>query len=180
MSKAADLAKFIGSGEREIVFTGDAEAMSGTENTITGIPTTAHCVRLYIDATYKAGSTMSRFRLGTSGGIVTSGYDWRVLANSAGGSVYTEASSAGCDTYMDGAAGSGYSVWGYYEVRKLISNTNRYLITSKLMSNNSTYHNSGIGYIDLGGVVDRVQWTNVAGNQDFGGGKIYLEYSTKT
>ena len=161
----------------EKIVTGSAQAMSGTENTITGIPSNAHCIRLYIDGTYKNGSTQSRFRIG-AGSIATSGYDWRVLANSAGATVYTEGSTAGCDTYMDGASGSSYSVWGFYEVRKMISTTNRYLITSKLMSNNTYYHNSGIGYIDLGGALDRVQWTTVAGSATFGGGKIYLEYTT--
>ena len=164
--------------KREKRVTGSAESMSGTENTITGIPSNAHCVRLYIDGTYKTGvNTQSRFRIG-AGSIATSGYDWRVLANSAGGSVYTEASSAGCDTYADGAQGSSYSLWGYYEVRKMISTTNRYLITSKLMYNNSTYHNDVIGYIDLGGTLDRVQWTTVNGTATFAGGKIYLEYTT--
>ena len=163
--------------KREKIVTGNAESMSNTENTITGIPSNAHCVRLYIDGTYKNGSTQSRFRIG-AGSIATSGYDWRVLANSSGGSVYTEGQTAGCDTYMDGASGSGYSVWGYYEVRKLISTSNRYLITSKLMSNNTYYHNSGIGYIDLSGALDRVQWTTVNGSATFQGGKIYLEYTT--
>ena len=163
--------------KREKIVTGNAESMSGTGNTITGIPSNAHCVRLYIDGTYKDGSTQSRFRIG-AGSIATSGYDWRVLGNSSGGSVYTEGQTAGCDTYMDGASGSSYSVWGFYEVRKMISTTNRYLITSKLMSNNTYYHNSGIGYIDLGGALDRVQWTTVAGSATFGGGKIYLEYTT--
>ena len=163
--------------KREKIVTGNAESMSGTENTISSIPSNAHCVRLYIDGTYKNGSTQSRFRIG-AGSIATSGYDWRVLANYAGGSVYTEASTAGCDSYADGASGSSYTLWGYYEVRKMISTTNRYLITSKLMSNNNAYHNSGIGYIDLGGTLDRVQWTTVAGSATFQGGKIYLEYTT--
>ena len=164
--------------KRENIVTGTAESMSGTENTITGIPSNAHCVRLYIDGTYKTGSnTQSRFRIG-AGSIATSGYDWRVNAPSAGGTVYTEGSTAGCDTYMDGAQGSSYSVWGYYEVRKVISTSNRYLITSYLMSNNSYYLNQGIGYIDLSGTLDRVQWTTVNGTATFAGGKIYLEYTT--
>ena len=164
--------------KRENIVTGTAESMSGTENTITGIPSTAHCVRLYIDGTYKTGSnTQSRFRIG-AGSIATSGYDWRVNAPSAGGTAYTEGSTAGCDTYMDGAQGSSYTVWGYYEVRKMISTSNRYLITSWLMSNNSYYLNQGIGYIDLGGTLDRVQWTTVNGTATFAGGKIYLEYTT--
>ena len=164
--------------KRENIVTGTAESMSGTENTITGIPSNAHCVRLYIDGTYKTGSnTQSRFRIG-AGSIATSGYDWRVNAPSAGGTAYTEGSTAGCDTYMDGAQGSSYTVWGYYEVRKMISTSNRYLITSWLMSNNSYYLNQGIGYIDLGGTLDRVQWTTVNGTATFAGGKIYLEYTT--
>ena len=164
--------------KRENIVTGTAESMSGTENTITGIPSNAHCVRLYIDGTYKTGSnTQSRFRIG-AGSIATSGYDWRVNAPSAGGTAYTEGSTAGCDTYMDGAQGSSYTVWGYYEVRKMISTSNRYLITSWLMSNNSYYLNQGIGYIDLGGTLDRVQWTTVNGTATFAGGKIYLEHTT--
>ena len=164
--------------KRENIVTGTAESMSGTENTITGIPSNAHCVRLYIDGTYKTGSnTQSRFRIG-AGSIATSGYDWRVNAPSAGGTVYTEGSTSGCDTYMDGAQGSSYSVWGYYEVRKVISTSNRYLITSYLMSNNSYYLNQGIGYIDLGATLDRVQWTTVNGTATFAGGKIYLEHTT--
>ena len=163
--------------KREKIVTGNAESMSGTENTISSIPSNAHCVRLYIDGTYKNGSTQSRFRIG-AGSIATSGYDWRVNAPSAGGTAYTEGSTAGCDTYMDGAQGSSYTVWGYYEVRKMISTSNRYLITSWLMSNNSYYLNQGIGYIDLGGTLDRVQWTTVNGTATFAGGKIYLEYTT--
>ena len=161
----------------EKIVTGSAQAMSGTENTITGIPSNAHCIRLYIDGTYKNGSTQSRFRIG-AGSIATSGYDWRIIANSAGGTVYSEGSTAGCDTYMDGASGSNYSVWGFYEVRKLISTSNRYLITSRTYSNNSYYHNNGSGHITLGGPIDRVQWTTVAGNATFQGGSIFLEYST--
>ena len=46
------------------------------------------------------------------------------------------------------------------------------------MSNNSYYLNQGIGYIDLGGTLDRVQWTTVNGTATFAGGKIYLEYTT--
>ena len=162
--------------KRERIITGSAQAMSGTENTITGIPATAHCIRLYIDGTYKNGSTQSRFRVG-AGSISTSGYDWRVIANSSGGSVYSEGSTAGCDTYMDGASGSGYSVWGFYEIRKLLSTSNRYLITSRCYSNNTYYHNNGSGHITLGGALDRVQWTTVAGNATFQGGSIFLEYS---
>ena len=163
--------------KREKIITGSAQAMSGTENTITGIPSNAHCVRLYIDGTYKNGTTQSLFQIG-AGSIATSGYDWRVLSNSAGGSVYTEAGSSGCNTYADGASGSGYTLWGYFEVRKMISTTNRYLITCKLMSNNSSYHNDGIGYIDLGGTLDRVRWTTVAGSATFQCVSIFLEYST--
>ncbi len=162
--------------KRERIITGSAQAMSGTENTITGIPTNAHCIRLYIDGTYKNGSTQSLFQIG-SGSITTSGYNWRVVANSLNGSVYSESGTSGCNTYMDGASGSGYSVWGYYEVRKLISTTNRYLITGRLMSNNTYYDNNGIGYVDLGGAIDRVRWTTVAGSATFQGGSIFLEYS---
>ena len=163
--------------KREKIITGAAQAMSGTENTITGIPSNAHCVRLYIDGTYKNGSTQSFFRFG-SGSIPTSGYNWRVFAASTGGSVYTEATGGGCYTYSDGASGSSYSVWGYYEIRKLVSTTNRHLVTSTTMSNNSGYYNSGMGYIDLSGPVDRVQWTTVNGSAVFQGGSIYLEYTT--
>ena len=46
------------------------------------------------------------------------------------------------------------------------------------MSNNSYYYNSGVGYIDLGGTLDRVQWTTVNGSLAFTAGKIYLEYTT--
>ena len=46
------------------------------------------------------------------------------------------------------------------------------------MSNNSYYLNQGIGYIDLGGTLDRVQWTTVNGTATFAGGKIYLEHTT--
>ena len=161
----------------EKIVTGSAQAMSGTENTITGIPSNAHCIRLYIDGTYKNGSTQSLFQIG-SGSITTSGYNWRVVANSLTSTVYSESGTSGCNTYMDGASGTGYSVWGYYEVRKLISTTNRYLITGRLMSNNSYYDNNGIGYVDLSGAIDRVRWTTVAGNATFQGGSIFLEYST--
>ena len=164
--------------KREKIVTGSAQDVTGvTAKTITGIPSNAHCIRLYIDGTYKGGASQSRFRIG-AGSIATSGYDWRVAAHSAAGSAYTEGSTAGCDSYADGASGSSYTLWGYYEVRKMISTTNRYLINSRLMSNNSYYYNSGVGYIDLGGTLDRVQWTTVNGSLAFTAGKIYLEYTT--
>ena len=152
------------------------QAMSGlTEKTFTGIPSNAKRVRLTVDGTYKDGSQQTRIRIGDSSGIKTSGYDFRVNAPYAAGSVYTEARTAGADTYMDGASGSGFTVWGFVDITSLIT-TNRYLIHMHLYSNNNAYLNTGMGHVDLSGAMDRIQFTTQNGTQTFGGGSIKLEY----
>ena len=42
--------------KREKIITGAAQTMSGTEKTLTGIPSNAHCVRLYICLLYTSPS----------------------------------------------------------------------------------------------------------------------------
>ena len=152
------------------------QAMSGlTEKTFTGIPSNAKRVRLTVDGTYKDGSQQTRIRIGDSSGIKTSGYDFRVNAPYAGSSVFTEARTAGADTYMDGASGSNYTVWGFVDITSLIT-TNRYLIHMHLYSNNNAYLNTGMGHVDLSGAMDRIQFTTQNGTQTFGAGSIKLEY----
>ena len=153
------------------------QAMSGlTEKTFTGIPSNAKRVRLTVDGTYKDGSQQTRIRIGDSSGIKTSGYDFRVNAPYAGSSVFTEARTAGADTYMDGASGSSYTVWGFVDITSLIT-TNRYLIHMHLYSNNNAYLNTGMGHVDLSGAMDRIQFTTQNGTQTFGAGSIKLEYT---
>lgn len=153
------------------------QAMSGlTEKTFTGIPSNAKRVRLTVDGTYKDGSQQTRIRIGDSSGIKTSGYDFRVNAPYAGSSVFTEARTAGADTYMDGASGSSYTVWGFVDITSLIT-TNRYLIHMHMYSNNNAYLNTGMGHVDLSGAMDRIQFTTQNGTQTFGAGSIKLEYT---
>ena len=153
------------------------QAMSGlTEKTFTGIPSNAKRVRLTVDGTYKDGSQQTRIRIGDSSGIKTSGYDFRVNSPYAAGSVYTEGRTAGADTYMDGASGSNYTVWGFVDITSLIT-TNRYLIHMNLYSNNNYYINLGLGHVDLSGAMDRIQFTTQNGTQTFAAGSIKLEYT---
>ena len=152
------------------------QAMSGlTEKIFTGIPSNARRVRLTVDGTYKDGSQQTRIRIGDSSGIKTSGYDFRVNAPYASGSVYTEGRTAAVDTYMDGASGTGYTVWGFVDITPLIT-SNRYLFDMNLYSNNNYYINLGLGHVDLSGAMDRIQFTTQNGTQTFGGGSIKLEY----
>tara|TARA_Y100001937_G_scaffold109061_1_gene153335 strand:- start:831 stop:1445 length:615 start_codon:yes stop_codon:yes gene_type:complete len=152
------------------------QAMSGlTEKIFTGIPSNARRVRLTVDGTYKDGSQQTRIRIGDSSGIKTSGYDFRVNSPYASGSVYTEGRTAGVDTYMDGASGTGYTVWGFVDITPLIT-SNRYLFDMNLYSNNNYYINLGLGHVDLSGAMDRIQFTTQNGTQTFGGGSIKLEY----
>ena len=162
-------------GVKKTVLVG-TQAMSGlTEKTFTGIPSNAKRVRLIVDGTYKDGSQQTRIRIGDSSGIKTSGYDFRVNSPYAAGSVYTEGRTAGADTYMDGASGSNYTVWGFVDITSLIT-TNRYLIHMNLYSNNNYYINLGLGHVDLSGAMDRIQFTTQNGTQTFGAGSIKLEY----
>ena len=152
------------------------QAMSGlTEKIFTGIPSNARRVRLTVDGTYKDGSQQTRIRIGDSSGIKTSGYDFRVNSPYASGSVYTEGRTAAVDTYMDGASGTGYTVWGFVDITPLIT-SNRYLFHMNLYSNNNYYINLGLGHVDLSGAMDRIQFTTQNGTQTFGGGSIKLEY----
>ena len=152
------------------------QAMSGlTEKIFTGIPSNARRVRLTVDGTYKDGSQQTRIRIGDSSGIKTSGYDFRVNSPYASGSVYTEGRTAGVDTYMDGASGTGYTVWGFVDITPLIT-SNRYLFHMNLYSNNNYYINLGLGHVDLSGAMDRIQFTTQNGTQTFGGGSIKVEY----
>ena len=152
------------------------QAMSGlTEKIFTGIPSNARRVRLTVDGTYKDGSQQTRIRIGDSSGIKTSGYDFRVNSPYASGSVYTEGRTAAVDTYMDGASGTGYTVWGFVDITPLIT-SNRYLFDMNLYSNNNYYINLGLGHVDLSGAMDRIQFTTQNGTQTFGGGSIKLEY----
>ena len=145
-----------------------------TSVVVTGIP--ANAVRVFVtlqDVSWAATAFM-QFRLGTSGGIVTSNYA------STGNSIYSSGTLVGANVttaFQLGGAGSASHIFhGHVEIS--LVDTNDYVLTSNLHNVNTSYTSWVGGRVQLGGVLDRFEMTLSASS--FDSGQFRVDYLTQS
>lgn len=140
---------------------------SGSTFTIAGIPPAAQRVSIKLSGLIVSANAQHILRLGTSGGIVTSGYSGTIAAAATGG-----ASGGGSTTFfplLDGV-GAPYPFFGVIELRRLCPGSNVWLIggsTSRPLS--SPGSNTLSGGVDIGAELTQLQISTSTGTPTFSG-----------
>ena len=147
---------------------------SGTSITFTGIPSWVKRVTCILSSVQVSGSSTILMQLGTSGGVVTSGYtNTAGSINTANNTTRGATSTSGILTYGAGSA-SAYVFSGSIVFVSLGSN----IWTASGTTNNS-YNNDSTttaGQVSLGGTLDRVRFYTTNGTDTFTAGTINILY----
>ena len=162
-------------GVSSAIVSGTAVAStSGTSVSFTSIPSWVKRVTCILSSVQVSGSSTILMQLGTSGGVVTSGY-----TNTAGSINTTNnitrgaTSTSGILTYGGGSA-SAYVFSGSIVFVSLGSN----IWTASGTTNNS-YNNDSTttaGQVSLGGTLDRVRFYTTNGTDTFTAGTVNILY----
>ena len=147
---------------------GTAVAASGSSIDFTGIPSWVKRVTVVLDVVSQNTGTSPAllFQLGTSGGIVSSGY--LALGSTNGGS--NTLSTTGFT--LRGPSGANALFSGIFTFVSPGSNT--WIHTSYNVDTTNTQYSAGGGKLALGGTLDRVRI--VANGGSFNGGTINILY----
>jgi hypothetical protein len=158
-------------GVNSAIVSGTAVAStSGTNIDFTSLPSWVKQITVVLQGVSTNGSSAYLVRLGTSGGVVTSGY---VSSGSQlNPSSSSTSSTAGILLIVDS---SGYVCTGSIVFNNISSNTwvASYSIGLSGVANGSAI---GGGHIDLGAALDRVRITTVNGTDTFDAGSINILY----
>ena len=143
---------------------------SGTAIDFTGIPSWVKRVTVVLQGISTNGSSAYLVRLGTSGGVVTSGYV--SSGNQLNPASSSASSTAGFNFVIDSA---GYICTGNIVFNNISSNT---WVASYTLSLTGVATGSAIGggHINLGATLDRVRITTVNGTDTFDAGSINIMY----
>ena len=148
---------------------GTAVTASGTSVDFTGIPSTAKRITVMFSGVSTNGTSNWLIRLGTSGGVVTSGY--------AGAGSYNGASNAGANStagFIFIIGGSAQLMHGSMAITLLDASTNRWVEQGILGDSSQAYCFFSGGSVALSGAIDRVRITTVNGTDTFDAGSINI------
>ncbi|MAI53814.1 MAG: hypothetical protein CMP96_05580 [Gammaproteobacteria bacterium] len=138
--------------------------MSGSTVTITGIPSNAVKIDVLFDLVSVDSSTVWGMRLGTSAGIVTSNYNVQTF--------YFGGSAAGANYTNNFQVIHSWNSASYFYTGKVTFNkyhNNMWFGTGIAWETGTvTYAFNSIGWVDLGGTLDRLQFTPNSGSMDNG------------
>lgn len=144
---------------------------SGTSIDFTGLPAWVKRITVMFSAVSTNGSSLLLVRLGTSGGIVSSGYDSTANAGTAGGQ-YQNITNAFCITY---AVASSSKTKGAIVLTNLSGNTwIEAGLTSDSVSN--LINTMSSGEVTLSGALTQVRITTVNGTDTFDAGSVNILY----
>lgn len=145
-----------------------AVTASGTSVTFTGIPSWAKRITVMFSGVAGTSSTAPFIRLGTSGGVVSTGYLSYIQYGTSGGS-----STVGFNTA--GSYSAGNQQTGQLVITNITGNTwvATGLFTVNSLAVNQTYT---MGSLALGGTLDRVSITFSSGTDTFNAGTINILY----
>ena len=143
---------------------------SGTSIDFTSIPSWVKRITVIFQGVSTNGSSAYLVRLGTSGGVVTSGYV--SSGNQLNPTSSSTSSTAGFNFVIDSA---GYICTGNIVFNNISSNT---WVASYTLSLTGVATGSAVGggQIALGGTLDRVRITTVNGTDTFDAGSINIMY----
>ena len=155
-----------------VITSGTAVATtSGTSITFTGIPSWVKRITMMFNAVSTNGSSYYQIRLGTSGGVVATGYASASMYTSGGG-LNAVNSTTGFQFHN---ISSGYNANGSMTITNLTSNT--WTATGSVANTTGgDFTFFAAGGIALGGVLDRISLTTVNGTDTFDAGSINILY----
>jgi hypothetical protein len=173
MTKAVDLAA-VGSNANSsgtLLISGTAVSASGTSFDLTGIPSWAKRVTvLYAGLSLNTGGVNPiTFRLGTSGGIVATGY----LGSQGyvGGPPASTLMSTGFELYQDTAADT---LSGALTLQLLNPATNHWVATGIAGATNAAYLRYIGGHVTLSGALTQIRVTTGNGTATFDAGTVNI------
>ena len=147
---------------------------SGTSIDFTGIPSWVKRVTVMFNGVSTNGTSVPQVQLGTSGGVVTTGYIDAVTVvstsvnNTTRGATFT---SGFAFAHQESASDTWY---GSYIFSLLGSNT--WVLSGAIYSVGGGQITTGAGSIALSGTLDRVRITTVNGTDTFDAGSINILY----
>jgi len=143
-------------------YTSSVASMSGTTTTITGINTDADQILMTIENASLTTNNDLIFRVGTSGGIVTSGY------HVAGGYYSTGVSSSNRTTgFYTHSTGVASTYWNGFWILYRIAGNRYYGMLHIVNEGGNTVHYAE-GNIDCPARIDRIQALGAGGSWDAG------------
>jgi hypothetical protein len=144
---------------------------SGTSIDFTSIPSWVKKITFMFKAVSTNGSGNWLVRLGTSGGIVTTGY--------LGSGVYAGATPGGVNStagFIFPIGGAAQSMHGSMIITLEDSATNAWVQQGVLGDSSQQYMFFSGGSLALSGVLDRIRLTTVAGTDTFDAGSVNILY----
>jgi len=144
---------------------------SGTSIDFTGIPSTAKRITILFNDISTNGSSTVVVRLGTSGGVVTSGYNSRTMIMSVGTTPFLTSETAG---FAIQGGDSASLRLGRFVLHNLTGNT--WMCSGTSIVYSWTYGNMHEGALTLSGTLDRIRITTINGTDTFDAGTINVMY----
>ncbi len=145
---------------------------TGTAIDFTGIPSGVKRITVMFSGVSTSGSSFVQTQIGTSGGVVTTGYTAYAGMSAANVSLTT-----GFIAEAGGAA-AGWLRHGHIVLTLIDSSTSRWIMSGSigLLSGSTGYGASGGGSVTLSGTLDRIRITTVNGTDAFDAGSVNVLY----
>lgn len=145
---------------------------SGTEKDF-AIPAWAKRIRVLLNGV-SLNTAQPRVRLGTSGGIVTTGYNGSGSVISS--AVATATLSAGFDIYLNAGAATADLYHGAFEIGLVDAATNTWSVYGVFSTSNVARTHTTAGTIALAGALTTVRLTSTNGTDTFDAGSVNVLY----
>jgi hypothetical protein len=157
-------------GQNSAITAGTSQAStSGTAISFTSIPSWVKRITVMCGGISTSGTSDYIVRLGTSGGIVSTGYDsMRGQNNNGTGSI-----SRRTDSFVISSAAASSTYQGNIVITNLSGNI---WTSTGLFCDSTTTFNSSSGYVSLGAVLTQIAITTVNGTDTFDAGSINILY----
>jgi hypothetical protein len=149
---------------------------SGTSIDFTSIPSWVKRITVMFQGVSTSGTSDYLIRLGTSGGVVSSGYVASASTQNSGFQYVSLTSSVGLIfSNIGGGGGTASQLWSGLVIISLVSGNN-WASFGNIINNVNGYPGTSAGSIALGGTLDRVRITTVNGTDTFDAGSINIQY----
>jgi hypothetical protein len=145
---------------------------SGTEKDF-AIPAWAKRIRVLLNGV-SLNTAQPRVRLGTSGGIVNTGYNGSGSVISS--AVATATLSAGFDIYLNAGAATADLYHGAFEIGLIDAATNTWSVYGVFSTSNVARTHTTAGTIALAGALTTVRLTSTNGTDTFDAGSVNVLY----
>lgn len=145
---------------------------SGTEKDF-AIPAWAKRIRVLLNGV-SLNTAQPRVRLGTSGGIVNTGYNGSGSVISS--AVVTATLSAGFDVYLNAGAATADLYHGAFEISLVDAATNTWSVYGVFSTSNVARTHTTAGTIALAGALTTVRLTSTNGTDAFDAGSVNVLY----